>query len=173
VQRTQVWLAVSPIILAGDLIAHALAYQVTGTSPGPTHDYLAHIPQLFILLMLVGLLSTGLTARLRLPPTWLFPLVAMATFVAQEHVERLVHTGQLPWLLTSRVFVVGVVLQLPVALVAWALARRLLGVLVELVLRSPRAAYGLISIIAPVVAEAVPVAMTLRPGRGPPVLHRR
>jgi hypothetical protein len=171
VQRTQVWLAVSPIILAGVLIAHALAYRVTGTSPGPTHDYLAHIPQLFILLVLVGFLSTGLTARLQLPPTWLFPLVAIATFVAQEHVERLVHTGQLPWLLTSPVFVVGVVLQLPVALVAWAFARRLLGVLVELVLR--RAAYGLIPTVAPIAAEAVPLAITLRPGRGPPVLHRR
>jgi hypothetical protein len=173
VQRTQVWLAVSPIILAGVLIAHALAYDVTRTAPGPTHDYLAHIPQLFVLLVLVGFASTGLTARLQLPPTWLFPVVAMATFVVQEHVERLVHTGQLPWLLTSPVFVVGVVLQLPVALVVWALARRLLGVLVERVLRRPRAAHGLIPIVAPVVAEAVPVAITLRPGRGPPVLHRR
>jgi hypothetical protein len=173
VQRTQVWLAVSPIILAGVLMAHALAYRVTGTSPGPTHDYLAHIPQLFVLLVLVGFVSTGLTARLQLPPTWPFPLVAIGTFVAQEHVERLVHTGELPWLLTSPVFIVGVVLQLPVALVAWALARRLLGVLVKLALRRPRVSYGLIPIVAPVTVEAVPVAITRRPGRGPPFLHRR
>jgi hypothetical protein len=59
------------------------------------------------------------------PPTRVFPVVALATFVVQEHLERLVHGG-VPLLLTSPAFLVGLVLQLPVALVAWGLARWLL-----------------------------------------------
>jgi hypothetical protein len=173
VQRTQVWLVVSPIIAAGVLLAHAVAYQVTGTSPGPTHDYLDHTPQVLLVLALVGFVCTGLSARWRLPPTWSFPVVAMATFVAQEHLERLVHTGELPWLLTSPVFMVGVVLQLPVALLAWALARRLLGILAEPVLRPPRLSHVLARIAPPVSVESGHVAVGLRLSRGPPPLRRR
>jgi hypothetical protein len=173
VQRTQVWLAISPIIVAGVLAAHALAYQVTGTSPGATHDYLDHTPQLLVVLALLSFVFAGLTDRLKSPPSWPFPVVAVATFVVQEHVERVVHTGEIPWLLTSPVFGVGVLLQLPMALLIWALARRLLGVLAELVPRRPRVSHVLVRIVAPVTDGFVPVAVRPRTGRGPPPLRRR
>jgi len=53
--------------------------------------------------------------------------IALVGFVAQEHVERLVHTGELPWLLDDRAFVIGLLVQIPVALACLALARLVVG----------------------------------------------
>jgi hypothetical protein len=131
VHRTRAWLAVSPVIAAGVLVAHALAYRLTSTPTDPFHEYLAHAPQVLLLLTLSGLALAGLGPRRDAPPAWVFPIVAVATFVAQEHVERLVHGGGVPLLVTTPVFLVGLALQIPVALVAWALARRLLAVVAE------------------------------------------
>lgn len=129
--RTRAWLVVSPVIAAGVLVAHMLAYRVTSTPSDPFHEYLAHAPQVVLLLALAGLAIGGFGPRREAPPAWAFPLIAVATFVAQEHLERLVHGGGAPVLLATPVFLVGVSLQLPVALVAWALARRLLAVVAE------------------------------------------
>lgn len=129
--RTRAWLVVSPVIAAGVLVAHALAYRLTSTPTGPFHEYLAHAPQVLLLLVLSGLALAGLGSRRDAPPAWVFPLVAVATFVAQEYVERIVHGGGVPILVATPVFLVGLALQIPVALVAWALARRLLAVVAE------------------------------------------
>jgi hypothetical protein len=53
-------------------------------------------------------------------------LLSPAAFVVQEHVERLVHSGQMPWTAALQPsFLVGLALQLPFAvaalLIAWAL----------------------------------------------------
>lgn len=163
------WLVVSAVIAAGVLVGHALAYRLTSTPAGPFHEYLAHAPQVLLLLVVSGLALTGLGPRRAAPPSWVFPLVAGATFVAQEHLERIVHGGGAPILVTTPVFLVGLALQLPVALVAWALARRLLAVVAEprptLPLR-PRLEYDLRSV------EHAHVATIARPSplsRGPPV----
>jgi len=129
--RTRAWLVVSPVIAAGVLVAHALAYRLTSTPTEPFHEYLAHAPQVLLLLTLSGLALAGFGSRRDAPPAWVFPAAAVATFVAQEHAERIVHGGSVPILVTTPVFLVGLVLQIPVALVAWALARRLLAVVAE------------------------------------------
>ena len=101
---------------AGVVGAHALAYRVTATPTSPLHHYLEHVPQVLSVLAVAGLAFGGLASRLGGPAAWPFPLAAVATFVVQEHVERLAHTGDVPWLLGSRVFLVGLLLQVPVAL---------------------------------------------------------
>ena len=42
--RTRAWLVVSPVIAAGVLVAHALAYRLTATPTDPFHEYLALSP---------------------------------------------------------------------------------------------------------------------------------
>ena len=125
--RTRAWLVVSPVLAAGVLVAHTLAYRLTGTPTDAFHAYLAHVPQILLLVALAGLGLGGLGSRVDAPRPVFFAAVAVTTFVAQEHLERLVHGGAVPLLVTTPAFVVGVLLQLPVALVAWALARWLLA----------------------------------------------
>jgi hypothetical protein len=127
VRHVVAWLFTLVFAAAGTLFAHALAYRLAGEPLGPTHAYLEHAPQVLLVLATLVACSLAFTRAATSPPAWPFPLVALGAFVAQEHLERLVHTGQFPWLLTQPVFLVGLGLQLPVALVAWALARRLLG----------------------------------------------
>jgi len=169
VSSTRAWLVVSPVSAAGVLVAHALAYRLTSTPTDPFHEYLAHAPQVLLLLTLSGLVLAGFGTRRDAPPAWVFPAVAVATFVAQEHVERLVHGGGVPILVTTSVFLVGLTLQIPVALVAWALARRLLAVVTE---ERPRVALRprLESDVLPAALDQVAATALARPlSRGPPV----
>jgi hypothetical protein len=166
--RTRAWLVVSPVIAAGVLVAHALAYRLTSTPTDPFHEYLAHAPQVLLLLALSGLALAGFGPRRDAPPAWVFPLVGIATFVAQEHVERIVHGGSVPILVTTPVFLVGLVLQVPVALVAWVLARRLLAVVAE---QGPRLSLRARLEFAVRARELGHVAATALPSplsRGPP-----
>src|SRR6478735_230186 len=68
-------------------------------------------------------LATDARARRHSP----LPLATLGigAFVAQEHVERLIHTGHVPFLFASPVLWVGIALQLPLAAVIWLVARRL------------------------------------------------
>jgi hypothetical protein len=129
-RRTLAWILVTPVAAAGVLATHALAYRLTGASPGPTHDYLAHVPQVVVVLASLALVGLALQDRSlnRLSAWWVAPL-APAGFACQEHLERFAHTGHLPFLLTSPTFLVGLALQVPVALVSVALVRRVLGTL--------------------------------------------
>jgi len=74
------------------------------------------------------------------PPLWLFALLPPAGFAVQEHLERLFHTGSIPYATTlETVFLVGVLLQLPFALAAYLAARALVSLAVAVVehLRAP------------------------------------
>lgn len=171
--RARFWLAVAPIVGAGVLAAHALAYRITGTAAGPAHAYLDHAPQVLLVLALVGASLAVLGTRLRAPSAWLAPTAAVATFAIQEHVERLAHTGEPALVATSPAFLVGLVLQLPVALVVWALARWLLGTLDGDPARRPvlqRLGVPLVELSS---AEFVRVPAPPLPARGPPSVHRR
>jgi hypothetical protein len=129
-RRTLAWLLVTPIAAAGVLAAHAAAYALTRTDPGPEHDYLAHAPQVIGLLATLGLLGLAVQERsLRPRSPWWFAPAAPLGFVCQEHLERVIHTGELPWLLTTPSFLVGLALQLPVAVACVVIVRRLLGAL--------------------------------------------
>jgi len=127
-RRMLAWGLVTPVAAAGILVAHALAYRLTGTAPGPVHGYLEHGPQVLAILATIGLVGLAFQERsLGRRSPWAFALVGPLGFVAQEHVERLAHTGEVPWLLTTPTFLLGLALQVPIALLFVFAARRLAG----------------------------------------------
>ena len=129
-RRMLAWLLVTPLAAVGVLAAHAVAYAVTGSDPGPEHDYLGHVPQVVGLFATLALLGLALQERSLRPRSarWFAPIAPLG-FVCQEHLERLAHTGELPWLLTTPTFLVGLALQLPVAVACVLLVRRVTGTL--------------------------------------------
>jgi hypothetical protein len=162
-----------PVLAAGVLVSHALAYRLTGTPTDRFHAYLEHAPQVLLVLALCGIVLGGFGRRRKAPAAYVFPLVAMTTFGVQEHLERLVHGGTVPFLLTSPAFVVGLLLQVPVALGAWVLGSWLLRVTADaapprLALR-PR--FDLPLVAAPAAAFGSTKPPSAR-GRGPPLLLR-
>lgn len=171
-RRALAWILVTPIAAAGVLVTHALAYAVTGTEPGPAHDYLAHAPQVVGLLASLGLVGLAVQERsLTRSSAWWFVPLAPAGFACQEHVERLAHTGDLPWLLTTPAFLLGLALQFPVALVCVLVVRRVVGTIVPA--RSvPRVPAG--EAWLPLPDRPVPLPRAVRvprpSGRSPPAL---
>lgn len=167
-RRLLAWLLTLPLTAAGVLCAHTLAYAALGASGGGMHAYLAHVPQLVAVLATVSLAALARETRASAGPAWPFAAFALLAFAVQEHAERLLHTGELPWLLTSPLFLVGLGLQLPFALAAWLLARWLLRS------RGGRRALppALPLLLSPVVAAGAvlaPQPAAIRPaGRGPP-----
>jgi hypothetical protein len=128
--RLLAWALVTPVAAAGILAAHALAYGLTGTDPGPFHAYLGHVPQVVGVLATIGLVGLAVQQRsLGRRSTGTLALLAPVGFACQEHLERLAHTGELPWLMTTPAFLVGLALQLPVALLCAVVARRIAGTL--------------------------------------------
>ena len=142
---------------AGVLGAHALAYGLTGTTAGSVHAYLAHVPQVVAVLASIGLVGLAVQERSfgRLP-LWPFALVGPLGFTCQEHVERLAHTGELPFVLTTPSFAVGLVLQVPVALLCVGVARRVAGALVGV--RGAQTALDGRGVAASAVTSVVPAA---------------
>lgn len=166
--RARVWLVVSPVIAAGVLGVHALAYHVTGTPAAPFHSYLEHAPQVLLVLALCGLAIGAFGRRLGAPPAWAFPIVAVAAFIGQEHLERLVHGDWTPSLVTAPVFLVGLALQVPVALVAWAVARSLLAAVGDdPVGNTARVSFTLV-VLQPPTAMTGSIDVRTPPGRAPP-----
>jgi hypothetical protein len=170
VRRAFAWVLTLVLATAGTLTAHAIAYTLTGEPTGDVHAYLAHAPQLLLVLGTLVVGALALTRGVSAPPAWPFPFLALGAYAAQEHVERIAHTGELPWLFTEPVFLLGLALQLPVALAAWALARRLLRLLA---VASPRRmllpAY-LLAVVAPAGAPHAARSFVAAHARGPPVL---
>jgi hypothetical protein len=117
-----------PLTAVGTMVAHAVAYRLLGPPSEGVHGYLAHMPQLLTVLALPVLLALAIAGRARAPKAWPFAAASVFAFVAQEHLERLAHTGELPLLVDRPVFLLGLVLQVPFAVVAWLLARALIRV---------------------------------------------
>src|SRR4051795_23751 len=102
-RRTLTWLVTLPFAAASVVIGHAIAYGVTGTPTGGMHDYLAHAPQVVFILASLAVLGLAADGRPRRHSPLPLAFLAIDAFVAQEHIERLVHTGHLPFLIASPV----------------------------------------------------------------------
>jgi hypothetical protein len=135
-RQTLSWLIGAPLALVGSQLAHAEAYRLVYRNPherahelqASGHGYLEHAP--LALALLLALVACGLTLRLlgaragrgRELALWPFAVLPVLTFVLQEHLER----GTLGGVLAEPTTVVGLLLQLPFALLAYVVARLLL-----------------------------------------------
>lgn len=168
VRRALAWAITLPLTAAGVLCAHSLAYAALGVPLGGAHAYLDHAPQLVAVLVSVGLAALFFETRGATRPAWPFAVFALGTFAVQEHAERLVQTGDLPWLATRPVFLLGLALQVPFALAAWLAARWLLRVRAVARPRPPTLSLLTVEAASLVLCPQAP-PVRLRPAvRGPP-----
>jgi hypothetical protein len=181
-RRRLVWLLSLPLATAGWLAAHSLAYSLV--APHDHHGGGLAAPILVacaITVLLAVAIHDGVrrSAPARVP-AWPVALLPPLGFVVQEHLERLIELNAVPWLtVLEPVFLVGLALQLPVALAVVALARAVLAVGHALgrylsVPQVPRPrSCGLTpprgAPVAPVLAR-LPVLATGHGGRAPPAL---
>jgi len=169
------WVASLALMTVGGVVAHAAAYRLVAPEPHMHHHAaglggLAHLRFCLALCATVVLLALAASAFSRWrsvrsvgPPLWLFALLPPIGFAVQEHLERLLHTGAVPYTTTlETVFLVGIVLQLPFALAAYLAARALVTLAVAVAARF-RAAYRprLVSL-----SLTVPVSLRLPAPRG-------
>jgi len=168
-RRALMWPFAVPFAAASILAGHAVSYAVTGASPGAVHGYLEHAPQVVAVLVLLGLLGLARDGRARSASFGPVAALAAVGFTCQEHLELLVHTGELPLLLTSPTFWLGLALQLPFAAAVWLVARRLARTLASVERRGPPR-LAILPLTPPAARLCVPVAMPAGavPGRGPP-----
>ena len=132
------WLVTLPIAIVGCESAHALANIVLGAPDegraelfqgGPGAGALPLLISLAIAAVAAGLAGrlTGVwsaphTAAARLP----FALLAPVLYILQEHVETVLNTGAAPLgTILEPTFLPGLLLQIPFALAAYAIARAL------------------------------------------------
>jgi hypothetical protein len=129
-------LVLIPLAIAGSLTAHGLTYRIVAPDAGARasllretgHGYLDRLP--LALGILGALLLAGLVLRIRAAgdPDWrlrarLAFAVPLLAFALQEHLERLVHSGSFPLgAALEPTFLIGLGLQLPFALAAYAIA---------------------------------------------------
>jgi hypothetical protein len=164
-RRGLAWILALPLAVVGSQLAHGLAYRLVIPDQdlaqelsASGHGYLKYAP--VALAICVALVAFALVRELQLavlarrpsrarPSALSFAVLAPAIFVAQEHLERLVHRGGFPVeFVLERTFVVGLLLQLPFALAAYVVAR--------LLLRATRAVARLLSTPPSAVAECGP-----------------
>ena len=169
-RRTLTWLVTLPFAAASLVLGHAIAYGVTGTPTGGMHDYLAHAPQVVFILASLAVLGLAADSRARRHSPVSLAALGIGAFVAQEHLERLIHTGHVPFLFASPVLWLGIALQLPLAVVIWFVARRLAEDLAAPTRRPARHVPRLVQLLAPLVLPLVASAPAgACPARGPPV----
>jgi hypothetical protein len=139
------WLASLALMAVGGVVAHALAYRLVAPDAHAHHHggTFAHLQFCMALCATVVLLAAGASLfgraralrRLR-TPIWLVALLPPVGFAIQEHLERLIHSGSVPYGASlETVFLVGIVLQLPFALAAYLAARALVTLAVAVVER--------------------------------------
>jgi hypothetical protein len=185
VRRAFTWALALPLLLGGTEAAHALAYRLVYPQLharmllATGHAYLAWLPLLFGVsgaLALVALVAAGIdAAHGRSPrdlPAWAFAVVPPAAFVLQEVLELSLHIGAFGWqAVLAPTFLPGLVLQLPLALLAYLAARVLLRTAerVGRALAPVRLAPLLeLAAAAPVESLFARITGTSRSSRGPP-----
>jgi hypothetical protein len=140
-RRALAWLSPLPLVAAGSLAAHGLVYRLAG--PG-AHDHaqpLAHPPIAWyacaalcgsialVALAAIAFASVrrGTAAR---TPYWLIALVPPLGFAAQEPLGGLLHAGPLA---VETSFLLGLLLQVPIALLALLVVRLVLATAIGVV----------------------------------------
>jgi hypothetical protein len=195
-RRVAAWLLSFPLMLVGSQVAHVLAYRWVYPNArvrfsellSTGHAYMASATYAAMLLgfvfaaeiVAVGWASVGSLRRRRQRPlpAWAFGLLPVLGFTLQEFLERLLSGASFPWwMVLQPSFRVGVLLQLPFALVAYLVARALLRVAdrVGRVLRgaacSPRVLLRWLGwVVDALTAVRRGAPRTAHSGRGPPRL---
>lgn len=162
------WLVVVPLAALGILLGHEAAYAISGAPRESVHAYLHQLPQIALILIVLAAGGAALAGRSARIVFWPYPLVAVSGFVIQEHLERLQHTGSLPFLLDQGFFLVGIAVQCLIACALWVVARLLVSTLAaeeSAIALSPVWATAIGSPSSASAPGAVPVA---RRSRGPP-----
>lgn len=133
------WLLFLGLLVGGWAAAHGLAYRIGVPESDERrhlleatgHEYLdpALLVSVSVTLVVLGLGGCVLRGRVAAPAPSLFALLPPFAFVVQEHLERLLHTGEFPIdAVLEPTFALGILLQVPFAVLAWILARALLAV---------------------------------------------
>jgi hypothetical protein len=189
-RRAAAWAVAAPILVAGSWAAHVIAYRIEIPNAGARaavlqatgHGYADWIP---VLVAVGWVIALGLVVQARgqlvrgavRPSLWPFLLAPAAAFAVQEHLERYAATGDIPWsAATERTFLPGLRLQLPFGVLAYLLARLVLGAARRLALWLSASADEVIDalrVAACAVALDPPRRRVLAwslAGRGPPLL---
>ena len=141
-RRSAVWLAAAPLMLGGSQLAHAIAYRLAYPQAhvrvvamlATGHAYFSRLPLVLAAAgacLLVSLVVTAADAArgraARALPAWAFALLPPLAFALQETLELSLHTDTFAWrAVLAPTFVPGLLLQLPVALLTYLVARFLL-----------------------------------------------
>ncbi len=132
------WVLTAPLLALSLLAGHSLGYRWAVADPHARahlleesgHGYFTYAP----LLIAVGftLIAAALAMRIRAAargdrmgesPPWVLALLPPMAFVVQELAERLLHSGHVHWAtLAEPAVLIGLVLQLPLAVIALGLA---------------------------------------------------
>src|SRR6266508_3519873 len=146
------WVSTVPLMAAGLLAGHALAYRLAipdgdvraHALAHSGHGYLAYAPAALAVCLTLVLAALALRARAafrgesrpRSAPPAIVAMLPPAAFVLQEYLERVVHSGHLAWTVAlAPTFLLGLALQLRFALLPPALqpvavpSRPLVGIL--------------------------------------------
>jgi hypothetical protein len=143
------WLSTAPLMFGGLIAGHILGYRLAFGDPHARadalaqsgHSYFRFVPLALAVSLAVLCFGLGVQAlgafrgqQRRAATSPLIVLLPPLAFVTQEIVERIAHTGHVPWSLPLQpAFLFGLALQLPFALaallLAWALdsAARAIG----------------------------------------------
>jgi hypothetical protein len=132
------WVLTAPLLVLSLLVGHSLGYRWAVADPHARahlleesgHGYLTYAP--LVIALGLTLIAAALAARIRAAargdrmdgsPPWLFGLLPPIAFVVQELAERLLHSGHVhPGTLAEPAVLIGLVLQLPLAVIALGLA---------------------------------------------------
>jgi hypothetical protein len=145
-RRAAAWLLSLPLMIAGTQVAHVLAYQFVYPNAhvrlsallATGHDYMlgtrGYLPMLLGMAGALDLVAAGwvfagsIRRSLQRPvPPWAFALMPVLCFTLQEFLERWLAGASFPWwMVLQPTFRLGLLLQLPFALLAFVAARLLL-----------------------------------------------
>ena len=168
-RRTLTWLVMVPFAAASVLLGHAIAYRALGVPADDLHGYLAHAPQIVLILATFALVGLAADSRARRQSPVPLASLGIGAFVVQEHLERLAHTGHLPFLLMSPVLWLGIAVQVPLAIAVWFVARRLAEDIATPLRRVAPSLTRIPVLAGPIGRQPHVAALGARhPGRGPP-----